>query len=198
MNTENRFNIIRLQDADLSYYPKFLNKEKADRLCNIFLKELAWEQYYIKLFGKTIAQPRLSTLYASNKKPYTYSGLQLSPNPYTVELKNLNVLLSELTGNEFTHCLVNLYRDGSDSMGWHADNEKELGNEPLIASISLGMQRNFQLKHKINPELKHSLALEHGSLLIMKGKTQEFWKHQLPKTKKNIGSRINLTFRTIF
>ena len=198
MNTENRFNIITLPDADLSYYPKFLNKEKADCLYNIFLKELAWEQYYIKLFGKTIAQPRLSSLYASNEKSYTYSGLQLSPNPYTVELKNLNSLLSELTGHEFTHCLANLYRDGSDSMGWHADNEKELGSEPLIASISLGMERNFQLKHKINPDLKHSLVLEHGSLLVMKGKTQEFWKHQLPKTKKAIGSRINLTFRTIF
>jgi alkylated DNA repair dioxygenase AlkB len=198
MKTNKNHNIITLQDADLSYYPKYLNQEKANYLYNIFLKDLAWEQHYIKLFGKTIAQPRLSALYASNTRTYKYSGLQLSPKAYTEELKQLNELVSELTGHEFTHCLTNLYRDGNDSMGWHADNEKELGNEPTIASLSLGMERNFQLKHKINPDLKHTLKLEHGSLLIMKGSTQEFWKHQLPKTKKAIGSRINLTFRTIF
>jgi len=121
----------------------------------------------------------------------------LKPHPYPEELKKLNDLLSETTHEKFTHCLANLYRDGNDSMGWHADNEKELGKDPVIASLSIGGPRKFQLKHIKNPQLKHSLFLDHGSLLIMKGKTQEFWKHQLPKSKKITESRINLTFRTI-
>jgi len=188
---------INLQDASLVYYPDFLTKEVADEMYDVLLKDLNWEQHYIKLFGKTIAQPRLTALYSSKKETYTYSGLQLKPHPYPEELKKLNDLLSETTHEKFTHCLANLYRDGNDSMGWHADNEKELGKDPVIASLSIGGPRKFQLKHIKNPQLKHSLFLDHGSLLIMKGKTQEFWKHQLPKSKKITESRINLTFRTI-
>ncbi len=197
MKDDTSFNSINLQDADLTYYPDFIKQESADNLYEVLLKNLAWEQHYIKLFGKTIAQPRLSALYASNDKSYTYSGLKLNPEPFTAELKKLNSLLQHLTGQEFTHCLVNLYRNGNDSMGWHSDNERELGKDPLIASISLGALRNFQLKHIKNPELKYNIYLEHGSLLLMQCKTQEFWKHQLPKSKKELSPRINLTFRTI-
>ncbi len=197
MNSEIKSKKILLPDANLVYYPNFLNNEIANSYFKTFLNTLQWEQYYIKLFGKKIAQPRLSALYASSEVTYTYSGLKLSPKPSTEELKKLNSLLFGLIGQEFTHCLANLYRDGNDSMGWHADDEKELGKNPIIASLSLGAARNFQLKHKSNSALKYALALEHGSLLIMKGSTQEFWKHQLPKTKKEISSRINLTFRTI-
>ncbi len=197
MNTDKTCNIISLPDADLCYYPKFLNKICANELYNNLLKELDWEQYYITLFGKKIAQPRLTALYAINESTYTYSGLQLIPEPYTQELKKLNSSLNELTRQKFTHCLANLYRDGNDSMGWHSDNERELGKDPVIASISLGSVRNFQLKHIKNPEFKHNIYLENGSLLIMKGSTQKFWKHQLPKSKKDFSPRINLTFRTI-
>jgi len=188
---------ITLPDANLVYYSCFLNSTIANSYYNLFLKNLKWKQYSVKIFGKTISQPRLTALYAINSKPYTYSGLKLQPIPFTEELNLINSEILKHTGNSFTHCLANLYRDGKDSMGWHADDEKELGKEPIIASLSLGAVRNFQLKHKTNSKLKYSLPLEHGSLLIMKGTTQEFWKHQLPKTKKEISPRINLTFRTI-
>jgi alkylated DNA repair dioxygenase AlkB len=197
MNFDCNYKKITLPDANLEYYPNFLNNELANSYYKTFLNTLQWEQYSIKIFGKTILQPRLSALYASSEVTYTYSGLNLSPKPYTEELKKLNSLLFALIGQEFTHCLANLYRNGNDSMGWHADDEKELGKNPIIASLSLGAVRNFQLKHKTDSALKYALALEHGSLLIMKGSTQEFWKHQLPKTKKEISPRINLTFRTI-
>lgn len=188
---------INLQDATLVYYPDFLTTKVADEMYDDLLNNLAWEQHYIKLFGKSIAQPRLTALYASTNETYTYSGLQLKPHPFSKELKKLCELVSEATQEKFTHCLANLYRDGTDSMGWHADNEKELGKNPVIASLSLGVPRKFQLKHTKNPQLNYSILLGHGSLLIMQGSTQEFWKHQLPKSKKISDSRINLTFRTI-
>ena len=98
---------------------------------------------------------------------------------------------------EFNSCLLNLYRDGNDSNGWHADNEKQLGKNPIIASLSLGSERYFHLKHRTKPHLKHKIVLKHGSVLVMKEETQHFWLHQIPKTKKEIGKRINLTFRYI-
>ncbi|WP_034921466.1 alpha-ketoglutarate-dependent dioxygenase AlkB family protein [Gillisia sp. CAL575] len=189
---------ITLPDANLEYYPNFLSNELANAHFETLLNLLQWEQYSIKIFGKTIPQPRLTALYALNSEPYSYSGLKLNPLKFTKELGEIYSEISNITGYTFTHCLANLYRNGNDSMGWHADNEKELGKNPIIASLSLGEVRNFQLRHKIKSELRHSIALEHGSLLIMKGATQEFWKHQLPKTKKSFEPRINLTFRTIY
>ena len=197
MNFSTNNKSITLPDADLVYYPNFLDKDPADTYFNSLLKKLQWEQYSVKLFGKTIPQPRLTALYALNSEPYSYSGLKLEPLIFTKELKTIYSDIVKITGSTFTHCLANLYRDGNDSMGWHSDDEKELGENPVIASLSLGAVRNFQLKHKTNSELKYALKLEHGSLLIMKGNTQEFWKHQLPKTKKSLEPRINLTFRTI-
>lgn len=188
---------ITLPDADLEYYPNFLDVEKADSYLELLTNTLQWEQHSIKLFGKTIPQPRLTALYALNSQPYSYSGLKLNPLAFTNGLKVLHSQIVKLAGASFTHCLANLYRDGNDSMGWHSDDEKELGKNPIIASLSLGAVRNFQLKHKSKPGLKYAMPLEHGSLLIMKGTTQEYWKHQLPKTSKTISPRINLTFRTI-
>ena len=186
-----------LRNADITYYPNFLTTELADSFLAIFLKELQWEQFDIKIFGKVIPQPRLTALYAINTQPYSYSNLTLHPNSYTTELEIISNKLFKLTGIRFTHCLANLYRDGNDSMGWHSDDEKELGQNPVIASISFGAERKFQLKHKELKDKKMEIPLEHGSLLIMKGETQHYWKHQLPKTKKIDSPRINLTFRTI-
>lgn len=186
-----------LPDANIVYYPKFLNKSEADFYFTTLLKELNWEQHNIKIFGKTLPQPRLTSLYAENNTSYSYSNLTLHPHLFTSELKELQQKLIQLIGCHFTHCLANLYRDGIDSMGWHSDDEKELGKNPIIASLSLGEVRKFQLKHKFRKDLKYDLELEHGSLLIMQGATQHFWKHQLPKTKKNKSPRINLTFRSI-
>lgn len=189
--------IFSLPDAELEYFPNFLNKEKADLLLEKLLKEVPWQQQNIKLFGKEIPQPRLTAFYAEQGISYTYSGLQLKPNSFSTELWDLKQKTQELSGFDFNTCLANLYRHGNDSMGWHADDEKVLGKNPVIASISLGCIRRFQFKHKTNKDLKESIELQHGSLLIMKGSMQHFWKHQLPKTKKEVAPRINLTFRKI-
>lgn len=188
---------LNLPDSEISYFSDLLCKEDADHYFKVLKEELQWKQYDIKIFGKTLPQPRLTALYSLTSKPYSYSNLTLLPELYTRELFEISALLTERTGIHFTHCLANLYRNGKDSMGWHSDNEKELGKEPVIASVSLGAVRNFQLRHKNLEHLKYQLDLGHGSLLLMQGKTQEFWKHQLPKTNKIIPGRINLTFRVI-
>lgn len=187
---------LNLPDASISYFPDFLRKEKAHNYFEVFLKELEWEQQEIKIFGKKIPQPRLTALNAINEIPYTYSNLTLFPKKLTFELSEILKKLEMETGEHFTHCLANLYRDGSDSMGWHSDDEKELGKNPVIASVSLGGVRSFHLKHK-SRDNKFKLDLGHGSLLLMAGTTQHYWKHQLPKTNKPVAPRINLTFRRI-
>lgn len=188
---------IDLPDADISYYRNFLSTRKADQFFEVLLKDLNWQQHHIKLFGKTVPQPRLTALYAVNDQAYTYSNLTLKPEKFTPELQELHDRLQRYLKVKFTHVLGNLYRNGDDGMGWHSDDEKELGIDPVIASVSFGAKRRFQLKHKDQKDLKYQLDLEHGSLLLMKGSTQHFWKHQLPKTTKPIGQRINLTFRIL-
>lgn len=159
------------------------------------IENTPWEQGEIKLFGKEIREPRLKAWYGS--KPYTYSGVTHSPLAFTREIKGLKQSIESHTKFSFNSCLLNLYRDGTDSMGWHQDNEKELGANPIIASVSLGAERMFHLKPIQRGTSSIKLPLAHGSLLIMAGETQHYWKHQLPKTKKELGSRINLTFRWI-
>ena len=121
----------------------------------------------------------------------------MQPHPWNPLLQKIKSRVESVSETNFTTVLLNLYRDGKDSNGWHADNEKELGTNPIIASVSFGTERIFQLKHNTISNLKQNILLEHGSLLLMKGTTQHFWKHQIPKTSKTIGSRINLTFRVI-
>lgn len=188
---------LQLPDAEIKYFPYFLNADKADTIFNKLYENVPWQQDDIKVFGKTYAQPRLTALYGNNGQPYSYSNITMQPHPFSLELKDLLRNVEVLSGIKFTTCLLNLYRDGKDSNGWHADDEKELGKNPPIASISLGHPRYFHLKHKTRKELKHKILLEHGSLLLMTGPTQHFWKHQIPKTAKPIGERINLTFRII-
>ena len=130
-------------------------------------------------------------------KPYSYSNIIMQPHKWNAVLLFIKYEVEEICHEQFTTVLLNLYRDGKDSNGWHADNEKELGQNPVIASVSLGAERNFHLQHNTIKEAKLKINLEHGSLLVMKGKTQHFWKHQIPKTTKPIGERINLTFRII-
>ncbi|MCB7480912.1 alpha-ketoglutarate-dependent dioxygenase AlkB family protein [Christiangramia sediminis] len=191
--------IINLQDAELEYFPNFLNEQEADATYEFLMEWSTWKQDKIKLFGKDILQPRLTTLFGEKGKTYKYSGLEMSPISFPDELNELKIKVEKkISGIKFNVCLANLYRDGNDSMGWHADDEKELGVKPVIASVSLGAERIFHLKHKKDPTVRHKIRLQHGSLLIMKGKTQEFWKHQLPKTKKIVSPRINLTFRKIY
>ncbi|ALM06563.1 2OG-Fe(II) oxygenase [Sediminicola sp. YIK13] len=186
-----------LPDADITYYPNFLDPMEADTYFEVFKNTVPWQQDKIKIFGKTHAQPRLTALYGNNSKPYSYSNITMQPHDFTVELLDIKERIEVLSKNSFTTCLLNLYRDGKDSNGWHADNEKELGENPVIASITLGQERYFHLKHRQHKELKHKLLLEHGSLLLMKGTTQHHWLHQIPKTAKPVSERINLTYRVI-
>lgn len=189
--------ILDLPDAEIIYYSQFFDKEQADQIYAELLQEIAWQQDNITVFGKTHPQPRLTALYGNEGKPYSYSNITMQPNPWNTLLQKIKYLIEATTECQFTTVLLNQYRDGKDSNGWHADNEKELGTNPIIASLSFGAERVFQLKHNAITDAKKSIVLEHGSLLLMKGSTQHFWKHQIPKTAKPIGNRINLTFRSI-
>ena len=186
-----------LPDADITYYPNFLGSIEADTYFEKFKNTVPWQQDDIRIFGKTHAQPRLTALFGNNEKPYSYSNITMQPHNFTLELLDIKKRIEVITKNSFTTCLLNLYRDGKDSNGWHADNEKELGENPVIASITLGQERYFHFKHRERKELKHKLLLEHGSLLLMKGSTQHHWLHQIPKTAKPVSERINLTYRVI-
>ena len=188
---------LQLPDSDISYFPKFLNTTEANHLFKVLRDITPWKQDTITVYGKTYPQPRLTALFGDNNKPYSYSNITMNPIMFSTDLLALRDKLQMETGIHFTSCLLNLYRDGKDSNGWHADDEEALGENPIIASISLGQERFFHLKHKSVKELKHKLILEHGSLLLMKGETQHRWYHQIPKTTKPINERINITFRVI-
>nr|WP_299074275.1 alpha-ketoglutarate-dependent dioxygenase AlkB [uncultured Allomuricauda sp.] len=189
--------ILDLPQSDIAYYPNFISSEKATMYFNLLKQTISWQQDEITVFGKTYAQPRLTALYGNNGKTYTYSNITMRPNPFTQELHQIKTLVEKEIQIEFSTCLLNYYRDGKDSNGWHSDDEKELGENPPIASISLGTERFFHLRNISDKTLKHKIVLEHGSLLVMKGETQHHWQHQIPKTGKKIGERINLTFRAI-
>lgn len=189
--------ITNLRDARLRYDPEFLSQTQADSFYELLLNLNAWKQEPIKIFGKELMQPRLTALFGEMGKNYSYSGLKMEPLPFPDFLKEIKKKCEIVCGSSFNVCLANLYRDGNDSMGWHADDEKELGKNPVIASVSLGEERMFHLKHTKDKNLKYKKRLQHGSLFIMEGSTQEFWKHQLPKTKQPVQPRINLTFRKI-
>jgi alkylated DNA repair dioxygenase AlkB len=189
--------VFNLPDAEISYYSQFFDKEEADALFIELTNDIPWQQDDIRVFGKTHPQPRLTALYGNEGKSYTYSNIKMEPHPWNPLLKKIKEKIEGVSNANFSTVLLNLYRDGKDSNGWHADNEKELGQNPIIASVSFGAERIFQMKHNIISNQKINIVLEHGSLLLMKGSTQHFWKHQIPKTAKPIGSRINLTFRLI-
>lgn len=189
--------VFQLPQAKLIYIPNFYNPQKANDLFLTLKETCAWQQDSITIFGKTHPQPRLTALYANNSKSYSYSNITMQPNRFTPELLNIKADIENETNTNFTTVLINRYRNGSDSNGWHADNEKELGENPIIASLSLGESRPFHFKHRTIKEEKHKLLLASGSLLIMSGEMQQYWLHQIPKTKKDIGERINLTFRKI-
>jgi alkylated DNA repair dioxygenase AlkB len=189
--------ILHLPDAEIIYYPHFFKKKEADVIFAQLINDIPWQQDDIRVYGKIHPQPRLTALFGNEGKPYSYSNIKMQPHPWTMLLQKIKSYVESFTDTNFTTVLLNQYRDGKDGNGWHADNEKELGTNPVIASLSFGTERVFQLKHNSISGLKQNILLEHGSLLLMKGTTQHFWKHQIPKTAKPIGPRINLTFRVI-
>lgn len=188
---------LNLPDAEVIYYPHFFDKEEADIIFAELTNVIPWQQDDIRVFGKTHPQPRLTALFGNEGKPYSYSNIKMQPHPWNLLLQKIKSKVESFSDTNFTTVLLNQYRDGKDSNGWHADNEKELGTNPIIASLSFGAERTFQLKHNSDKDQKKSIVLEHGSLLLMKGTTQHCWKHQIPKTSKPVGPRINLTFRVI-
>ncbi len=190
--------IYTLRDADLIFIENFFSKEESDMLYSKLLKNISWMETKITVYGKEHDTPRLTAWYGDPGTTYTYSGLKMNPFPWTNDLLFIKERADREAGVIFNSVLLNLYRSGKDSMGWHRDNEKEFGINPVIASVSFGETRPFHLKHKFKKEIeKVIIPLTHGSLLIMKGKTQHYWEHQIPKTAKGISSRINLTFRII-
>lgn len=184
-------------NATIEYHPNAFDSEKAQLLFEKLYAEIPWQHDTITVYGKNHLQPRLTALFGNEGKPYSYSNITMQPNPWNALLMFIKNEVEEICQEQFTTVLLNLYRDGKDSNGWHADNEQELGRNPIIASVSFGAERMFHLQHNTIAEAKQKILLESGSLLLMKGETQHFWKHQIPKTAKPIGPRINLTFRSI-
>lgn len=190
-------NAIALEDGQLALDPNFLSAAEATRLYQELRQTIPWESRSIVLFGKSIPQPRLCAWYGRAHCIYRYSGLTRVPLPLNATLESLMKRVARAAGGPLNCVLLNYYRDGRDSMGWHSDDERELGPEPLIASLSLGATRRFDLRHKTNPGLTWRTDLAHGSLLLMGGRTQQHWRHQLPKQRGVNAGRINLTFRFI-
>ena len=179
----------------LEYHPGFLQKQLADRYLQQLWDELEWVQKEIVIFGRRRPQPRLIAWYGDSSANYGYSGLSLTPLSWHPGLLEIRRQVEEFTSAGFNSVLANAYRDGNDSMGWHRDDERELGPMPLIASVSLGEERRFLVRE--NGKRSSGMTLGHGSLLIMKGSFQRRFSHSLPKTRRNIGLRINLTYRKI-
>ena len=174
-----------------------MSYHEANQLFDTLKKNIIWEKQKIKLYGEVHDVPRLTAWYGDPNKSYIYSGIKLNTNPWNAALLKIREKIEKISKIKFNSVLLNLYRSGSDSVSWHSDDEPELGRNPVIGSLSLGETRQFQMKHKFNRDLKQKILLQHGSFLLMRGKTQHHWLHQIPKRNNLKGERINLTFRLI-
>lgn len=183
-------------DGELYLHSQFYDLPESDRLLAELLAQLAWQEEAIFIYGRWVKVPRLMCWYGDPDAWYSYSGVNHQPLPWLPILQTIRDKVEQHCQHSFNSVLANLYRDGNDSMGCHADDEKELGLNPVIASLSLGEQRLFKLHHKQRPE-KRDIVLGHGDLLVMAGSLQHHWLHAVPKTKKLKTPRINLTFRKI-
>lgn len=189
---------LPLPDGRCRFTDQFLSIVDANRIFETLKHDVKWRQPEITMFGRKVLSPRLAAWYGDAEAVYRYSGLENRPLPWLPVLHELRQSLEHQQNQSFNSVLLNLYRDGNDAMGWHADDEPELGLQPVIASISLGAARRFLLRHRSDRSLETlRLELGHGSLLVMDGTTQQHWKHAVPRIKKNVGARINLTFRQI-
>jgi alkylated DNA repair dioxygenase AlkB len=188
---------IDLPDAELAFDSGWLSCGQADVLFAALGAAIPWEVHRLRLFGRDVDSPRLSCWIGDPGAAYAYSGSRFQPRPWPAALLPVRGRLQAELGIDFNSVLANLYRDGRDCMGWHGDDEIELGPRPVIASLSLGATRRFVLKQRHGAGRKLELPLPHGSLLLMRGDTQRRYRHALPRTAKPVGSRINLTFRRI-
>ena len=181
----------------MDYRAGFFTRDESASLAGTLRETINWKQETIQMYGKLLNTPRLTAWYGDNSKTYAFSGKKYDPYPWTPELLMIKQRVDAAAGITFNSVLLNLYRNGNDSVAWHADDEPELGLNPVIASVSFGQMRRFDVRHKQDHKLKYSVDLENGSLLIMKGHLQHNWEHQVPKSAKATKDRINLTFRVI-
>ncbi len=186
----------QIQNGEYLHINNFFDKSSSDNYLKVLLNSINWKQEIMNMYGKEMLFPRLTAWYGDNDKPYTFSGITLQPQLWTQELLEIKRKVETKADALFNSVLLNRYRNGNDSISWHTDAEKELGKNPIIASVNFGATREFQMRH-IQTKEKISIELSHGSLLIMLGELQHFWQHQIPKTKKPVNERINLTFRII-
>ena len=186
-----RIKSFDIPDAELKLWEHFFPRDKADQYYNTIMKETPWKQEEITVYDKTHLTPRMTVWYGKQRNGSTIRS-------FTPTLLEIKEKVEAETKINFTSVLVNLYRDGKDGVGWHRDHDRELGPQPLVASVTFGETRPFEIRHKFRKELeKIRIPLDHGSLLLMGGTMQHFWEHQIPKTAKQIGPRINLTFRIV-
>ena len=190
---------IPLPDSDINLHQDHFDSEIAGNLLRELAEEIPWVQNKIKFYGKESLVPRLESWHGDEGMSYTYSGIRMDAKPWTKNLLMIKESIEPIAKTTFNSVLINYYRDGKDRVAWHSDDEKELGKNPVIASVSLGAERKFKLRHKKYKEnqLQHEVFLQNGSLLLMSGSTQHHWLHEIPRTAKPIGPRINLTFRVI-
>jgi alkylated DNA repair dioxygenase AlkB len=193
---------LELPDAEILLWPQALAPAEADALFTALRARIDWQQEEILVFGRRQRVPRLVAWHGDPGASYVYSGTAHAPVPWGPELLALRRTVENLTGHPYDSVLLNLYRDGRDGMGWHADDEPELGVDPVIASVTLGTVRRFRLRHRRRRDDGAALAdttleLGHGSVLLMAGPTQHHYLHCVPKTARPVGERINLTFRRV-
>ena len=188
---------LELFEGAARLWPRAFEATEAAQLFDQLRRDVCWQQEEIVIFGQHRRVPRLVAWHGDAGARYVYSGTDHQPEPWTPLLERIRDRVQALTGAHFNAVLLNLYRDGRDGMGWHADDEPELGRDPVIASLSLGATRRFCLRHRRRKDLKLDLPLPHGSLLCMSGATQHHWVHALPKTRLPVAERINLTFRLV-
>src|SRR5215216_5311720 len=185
------------KDGTVNYFEKVLSSREANQYFDLLMQNILWENDEVVIFGKHIVTKRKVAWYGDSDYSYTYSNTTKQALAWTKELSDLKQIVEELAGAKFNSCLLNLYHNGNEGMGWHSDDEESLGKNNTIASLSFGAERKFSFKHKQTKQTV-SLVLEHGSLLIMKAATQSNWLHSLHKSKNVTQPRINLTFRTMY
>jgi alkylated DNA repair dioxygenase AlkB len=181
----------------LEYFPKLIDPSAGQQLLKTFIKETPWKQQVRMMYTKEVVTPRLTAWYG-DPEAYDYQSLKkIVPLPWTPELLMIKDLVEPLAGVKFNSVLLNYYRDGNDSVAWHSDKEEILGRNPVIASVSFGQVRSFDIRNKANHQEHYSVKLEHGSFLLMKAGLQESWEHRIAKSIKPMGPRVNLTFRVV-
>jgi alkylated DNA repair dioxygenase AlkB len=189
---------ITMPDGEMVLFPRFFEDSEARALFDQLSRDVLWQQQDIRVAGRLIAQPRLTAWYGDAEARYAYSGLAMQPRPWSEDLLRIKTRIESVSAHRFNSVLLNLYRHGRDSVGWHSDSEPELGRNPVIASLSLGAARRFVLKHKQRKDVSPlEFVLANGNLLVMRGTTQHHWLHCVPKTAEGVLPRINLTFRFV-